>query len=378
MPRSVRRLTCVLISAVSFTLLCAGVWLIGVLTLGIPRANTRLGHASPDLNPFLRSLLSGYLLVREQALDSPAGDEEASLTLEVREGETAAAVIKQLASAGVVHDELLLRSFLRYRGFDLGVEAGQYQLYGSMTVREIAESLQTARPLVVIFTVFEGWRMEEIAFAIEGSGLNISASEFIEACQQQISGYSFSDQIPIPPSLEGFLFPDTYYFDYDASVGDVVAAMLDNFDGKVGTELRSAFNLRELTLLEAVTLASIVEREAVIPDERPHIASVFLNRLALEMKLEADPTVQYALGFQTDSWWKSPLTLDDLAFPSPYNTYQIAGLPPAPIANPGFDSLRAVAFPAESTDLYFRALCDGSGRHAFAQTFEEHLQNACP
>lgn len=378
MPKSVSRLTCIFFCAAAFMAICAGVWLVGVLVLGIPQANTRLGQPSPALNPVLRNVLSGYLLVREGALDSPAGEVDASITLVVQEGDTAAVVIDQLALAGVVHDELLLRSYLRYRGYDLGVEAGQYQLYGSMTVREIAETLQTARPLAVVFTLLEGWRIEEIAAAIEASELNISASEFIVACTRSYSGYSFTNQLSAVPSLEGFLFPDTYFFDYEAGVTDVVEAILDNFEAKVGSDLRSGFENHGLSLFEAVTLASIIEREAVIADERPIIASVFLNRLALEMKLEADPTVQYALGFQASSWWKSPLTLDDLAFDSPYNTYLYPGLPPGPIASPGYDSLRAVAFPAESAYLYFRALCDGSGRHAFAQTFEEHLQNACP
>jgi UPF0755 protein len=116
----------------------------------------------------------------------------------------------------------------------------------------------------------------------------------------------------------------------------------------------------------------------VVSDERPLIAGVFLNRLVLGMKLETDPTVQYAAGQQPDgTWWKKSLTYDDLAYPSPYNTYQVNGLPPGPIANPGMDSLRAVATPEETPFIFFRARCDGSGRHLFAVTYEEHLQNAC-
>jgi UPF0755 protein len=134
-----------------------------------------------------------------------------------------------------------------------------------------------------------------------------------------------------------------------------------------------------LTFDEAVILASIVQREAVVEDEQPMIASVFLNRLSIGMKLETDPTVQYALGYQEDrgSWWKSPLGLDDLAFDNPYNTYLYQGLPPGPICNPGLPALRAVAFPAQSPYYFFRAKCDGSGRHFFAVTFDEHLNNAC-
>jgi UPF0755 protein len=121
----------------------------------------------------------------------------------------------------------------------------------------------------------------------------------------------------------------------------------------------------------------MVEREAVINEEKPLIASVFLNRLALDMKLDSDPTVQYAIGYDP-VWWPNPLSLADLEVDSPFNTYKYAGLPPAPIANPGLSALRAVAFPADTPYFYFRARCDGSGYHDFAETFEEHLSNGCP
>jgi UPF0755 protein len=155
--------------------------------------------------------------------------------------------------------------------------------------------------------------------------------------------------------------------------------MLDTFTLRVSPDLLEGFEEQGLSIHEAVTLASIVEREAVIPEERSRIAAVFLNRLERDMKLEADPSVQYALGLQASgSWWKADLTQQDLQVDSPYNTYLYTGIPPGPIANPGLSALQAVAEPMESDELYFRALCDGSGRHAFARTYEQHLQNACP
>ena len=147
---------------------------------------------------------------------------------------------------------------------------------------------------------------------------------------------------------------------------------------RITAEILSGFERQGLDIYEGITLASIVEREAVISDERDLIASVFINRLKIGMQLEADPTVQYALGKQIDgSWWKAPLSFDDLDIDSPYNTYRYPGLPPGPIANPGLESIEAVAFPAQSAYLYFRAACDGSGRHNFSTTFEEHQQFAC-
>jgi UPF0755 protein len=143
--------------------------------------------------------------------------------------------------------------------------------------------------------------------------------------------------------------------------------------------LQTGFAQQGLTLHQAVTLASIVEREAVVDDEMPLIASVFINRLTFGMQLEADPTVQYALGYDQagGSWWRTPLSAADLSVASDYNTYANFGLPPGPIAAPSLEALRAVAFPASSSFYFFQAGCDGSGRHVFAETYEEHLANNC-
>jgi len=143
--------------------------------------------------------------------------------------------------------------------------------------------------------------------------------------------------------------------------------------------MHAGFANQGLSLYEAVILASIVERETVVDGEQAIIASVFFNRLRQGMMLQADPTVQYALGYNDAwGWWKSPLSLEDLNFVSPYNTYLNDALPPGPIANPGLEALKAVAFPEETDYYFFRADCDGSGRHLFTSTFEEHRSNACP
>ena len=122
-----------------------------------------------------------------------------------------------------------------------------------------------------------------------------------------------------------------------------------------------------------------MQREAIQKDEAPLIASVYLNRWKIGMKLEADPTVQYAIGYNTaqSTWWTNPLSAFDLQFDSPFNTYVYDGLPPTPISNPGMEALNAVAFPAETTYYFFRAKCDGSGYHSFSETFEEHVGNGC-
>jgi UPF0755 protein len=365
-------------ASVLATLGCCGVWIVGMAIFGVPQAFTRLGPAYPDLNPILSTYLSIYLLANEKALDAPAGNPEVNIELEVAEGKPASVAIDQLREAGVLNNAPLLRNYMRYYGLDVSIEAGRFKVHGGMSIREIAEVLQSADITQDFFTIPEGWRVEEIAEALPIEMFDIEPDDFLSATRVRPLGYSFTDDLPEPPTLEGFLFPDTYHIDADFTAVDLVLAMLDNFEKQVGSDMHAAFNHQGLTIFEAVTLASIIEREAVVAEEQPIIASVFLNRLALDMKLEADPTIQYTLGKQESGWWKVDLTLDDINYDSPYNTYRYGGLPPGPIANPGLSALRAVAFPDETSYLFFRALCDKSGRHVFATTFEEHQQNACP
>jgi UPF0755 protein len=211
----------------------------------------------------------------------------------------------------------------------------------------------------------------------------VDAQEFLSIAQEPgpslLAKHDFLRTLSPGASLEGFLFPDTYRIPADADAAYLVDRMLENFGQQMTPIMRQQIGAQGLSVYEAVTLASIVEREAVVNEERPLIARVFLNRLSQGMRLEADPTVQYALGYQadTDRWWKSPLTQDDLQFDSPYNTYLYAALPPSPIANPGLATLQAVAQPEEAPYLFFVADCSDTapGSHVFSETFEEHLDN---
>jgi UPF0755 protein len=359
--------------------LCVAAWLALVAVFGIPNALGELGPPSPELGGMERYVLSAYLLTFQDRLHEPAGDPAVTVDLEVEEGETAGAVVAQLERVGVVSDGRLLEGFLRYRGLDTGIQAGRYQLSGEMTITELAQTLQRASLSEYSITVLEGWRREQIADLIDRRPFAFDGATFLSASQTPPADSPLAEQLAGVPSLEGFLFPDTYQLPPESRAEDLVARMLENFQERVSPELRAGFREQDLTLVEAVSLASIIEREAVIPEERPVIASVFLNRIRAGMRLEADPTVQFALGRGPDgTWWKSTLTAEDLKDPSVYNTYVHPGLPPGPIANPGLESLRAVAFPAETGYFFFRARCDGSGEHVFSETFEEHLQNSCP
>jgi UPF0755 protein len=292
-------------------------------------------------------------------------------------GESANSVAVHLYEAGLIRDPEAFRAYLIYSGLDTSIQAGSYKLSASSSAIDIAHKLQDATSAEVTFVILPGWRAEEIAASLPTSGLPVAADEFVAAVHTPSNDYDF---LIGTTSMEGFLFPDSYVISRTTSAEKIVAEFVRNFALHLSIDMRNGFEKQGLTIYQAVTLASIVEREAVHDEEKPIIASVYLNRLRIKMKLDADPTVQYALGydFVSGTWWKNPLSLDDLKYDSPFNTYTFAGLPPAPIANPSLKSLQAVAFPAETPYYYFRAKCDDSGYHAFAATFDEQMANGCP
>ena len=339
---------------------------------------------NPALGPVEAAGLSAYLALNRDALREPVSDDTTPVTVEILPGQNASQVADALLSLGLISDATLFKNYLRYYGLDRQLEAGSYELTPGMTIPEIAQALTDASPPEVTVRITEGWRREQIADWIDQQPeIPFSGAEFLQATGAGVivsPQISIAAEIPEGATLEGFLFPDTYRLEKDAPATDLVERMLRNLDEKYTPQMRLDSLNNGLTVYEVITLASIVEREAVVPDERPTIASVYLNRLAAGMRLEADPTVQYAMGYQpeTGQWWNLNLTQADYrAVNSPYNTYLYPGLPPGPIANPGLDSIMAVIYPAETPYYYFRATCDGSGRHVFSETFEEHVGNAC-
>ncbi len=238
----------------------------------------------------------------------------------------------------------------------------------------------------IVVRVGEGWRLEQTADTLAAS-TTLNAAEYKQrGLTGDLSGldaakYAFLTLRPAGASLEGFLYPDTYRLPAEgATVLDLLERQLDSFGEKVMPvwQAAQAEGGTALTLHQVLTVASIVEREAAVDEERPLIAAVYLNRLARGMKLQADPTVQYAMGFQPDTgrWWKVPMYLEEYdSVASPYNTYKVAGLPPGPICSPSLKSIRAVLAPAKHEYLFFVAEPGGTGRHVFAQTYEEHLKN---
>jgi UPF0755 protein len=330
------------------------------------------GTASEALGDLL---LKVYLAFHQDKISRPASDDPTPVVFIVEPGETAGDIALRLKRLGLINDAELFRQLARYYNADSKLEAGRYELRANMTMGEIIEALQHGRLEEIKLTIPEGWRAEQIAEML-AQEVGIDGDEFLALVRGAVFDYEFLQERPPGATLEGFLFPDTYYLPVQPTALDIIERMLANFDQRFTAEMRQMAAEREMTIYRVVTLASIVEREAVVAEERPIIAGVFLNRLAKGMTLDADPTVQYALGYQEDTgqWWKTPVTLEEYTrVNSPYNTYLHRGLPPGPICNPGLASIQAVLEPVETDYLYFVAKGDGS--HAFARTFEEHLQN---
>lgn len=348
--------------------------------LSIPSAaNSLYGPPSPTLSTMDIYNLSYKLINAEKNLLVPTDPNGGLIEFTILPDEPVNTILANLETQSLIPDSQALSNYLIYKGYDTQIQAGTFALTTAMTPVEIALTILNASPSNTTLVILPGWRLEEIANTLPSSGLTISPQEFITAAQQRPTGISFISEIPFGSPIEGFFFPDTYQVIRNLTPNELINILLANFDRQVTPDIKTGFTQQGLTLYQGVTIASIVEREAVITEEKPVIASVLLNRLNNNIRLETDPTVQYALGYnQTQStWWTNPLSFNDLQFDSLYNTYLYAGLPPGPISNPSLAALRAVAFPADTDYLYFRAACDGSGAHNFAYTYEEHVANGC-
>ena len=362
-----------------FLLLALAVCLLILLvSAGVPAAARHYyGTPSSDLSVTQVFQYSAMLLWDDGQLTQPLDRNGQERPFKIQEGEPIESFAARLRQAGVIRDAGALRDYLIYTGLDKSVQAGEYKMSPGMSIVDIAHLVQDATPTEVTFVVWPGWRLEEIAESLPTSGLNITPEELLGEAVAPHRGFEF---LSGEGSTEGFMFPDSYVLPRSATVSQLMDTMLHNFSLHLTVDLTEGFSRQGLSVYQAVTLASIVQREMVHSDEGPAIAAVYLNRLRSGMKLDADPTVQYALGYNAlqQTWWTNPLTALDLQAPSSYNTYITDGLPPTPISNPSLDALRAVAKPDESPYFYFNARCDGSGYHQFAQTFEEHLKHLCP
>lgn len=340
--------------------------------------------ANPRLDWVQRLYLEYYLTERATELADRAGAGLEPQLFTVAPGQDAATIAANLHRAGLLTNPELFLKYLTYYGLDGGLVAGDYRLDPRQPIPELAKSLGAGGAQRLELGFLPGWRSEEMANYLRAvNPAQIDAGEFLELVNTRLgldlSPFAFLANLPDDASLEGYLFPGKYPLEPDTNSEELVRLMLERFDEQVTPTMRQAFGVQGLTLHQAVTLASIIEKEATLPEEKPLMAAVFLNRWRTGMRLQADPTVQYALGYDAaaGTWWKSPLDAADLAKESPYNTYLIDGLPPGPISNPGPTSLQAIADPAAVDFLFFVLDCGGAtpGRHVFSVTYEEHLSH---
>jgi UPF0755 protein len=348
-------------------------WNVGHAALGFADVPTTLcGLSSPN-----DVVLSAYLEAHADQLDSPAGSDDAPVTFVVTPGETAGQIADRLERQSLISDAELFRRYVQHHGLDAGIEAGEFTLRQTMTIPQVARALQEARRPEQLVTIREGLRLEQVAADV-AEQTTIGEDAFLQlatsAWRDRPYASAFLSVVPADATLEGFLYPDTYRLPEQATADDLVERMLTTFDERVTRGIETAAGQHGLDLYQLVTLASIVEREAVLEQERRTIAGVFHNRLQAGWTLDACPTVQYALGSPGD-WWPR-FTLKDTDTPSPYNTYQNLGLPRGPICSPGLASIKAAAQPADTAYFFFLADCTrDDGSHLFAETEAEHYAN---
>ena len=313
------------------------------------------------------------------------------VTITITEDDDGGSVADKLTDAELINFGMYFETRFRFSGDDF--QPGTYTLRHGMSVSEIIETISvpseddpnvtiTAPGEAIEVTFIEGERIEQQAQKLVDAGWEGDPQSFIDAAYAypNPTAWDFLESLPDGASLEGFLFPDTYNFASNAEAQVVIDTMLTRFDNQFDDTMRQQAEDQGLSIFDVVTLASIVEREAAVEEERVTIAGLYRNRLNAGMALQADPTAQYAVG-TAEEWWPTLNTeLLEQAWTSPYNTYNedlAPGLPPGPIDNPGLRALQAVLQPEEHDYVYMMAKGDDSGTHAFTASLEEHEQNIC-
>lgn len=317
-------------------------------------------------------LIAGYLFLYNQTYLTSAEITSAQ-TVAIAKGDNALVAGEKLSNAGVISGKYYLAYYLWKKGQLHNLVAGVYVFSPGVKIPEVAriitggEVASTAIPV----TFPEGWTIKDMAERLKSNGF--SDSEFLalanEPSQELKDKFPFLKEIPKGKSLEGYLFPDTYFFAKDASSQVIIEKMLKNFEQKITDSMKAEIATQKKSLYDVVIMASIIEKETKFANEMKIVSSVFYNRLAIGQRLQSDATLEYVLGDK-----KIQHTAAETQNSSPYNTYQHAGLPPGPVANPGINAIGAAIYP-EKTD-YFYFLTDlKTMKTVFSKTFDEHVAN---
>ncbi|MCK9496676.1 MAG: endolytic transglycosylase MltG [Dehalococcoidia bacterium] len=322
------------------------------------------------------ALAAGFRQVSEVTVSSVSA--EGTVDVVIQQGAAPSEIIERLADVGVAADGETLETLILLTGSGSGLQAGEYTFALNTPPAEIVRRLVEGPPRIERITFRAGLRVEQIGLTLEQEGYFTRDEWDAAVAAAQTRDFQGDD-----PDFLGYLMPGTYEIKDETTAASLLEEMLDRFDELVTPSLLEDAEAQDWTLYEVLTLASVVEREAVHPEEKPAIAAAFRNRINQGIALQADPTVQFALtlgeggsaSIEEFGWWKGELTIDDLALDSPYNTYIYPGLMPGPIANPDIESIEAVIRPADVEYLYFVASPECDGRHLFASTLDEHNAN---
>jgi UPF0755 protein len=294
-------------------------------------------------------------------INSPANTIEHQATFIIRAGETFNELTSRLKSKGIIASTIRFKLYSRMTGSDKQLKAGEYRLSATMTPGQILDMLVQGRSILYRLTIPEGFTIKQIAQEIARQGLG-SAEDIHKLATDPLVAQSYALEAQ---TLEGYLFPDTYYFPKHVDPRNIITKMVERFKAQFHPAWEQRANKLNFSVHQIVTLASIIEKETGAPSERPIIASVFHNRLKKKMRLESDPTVIYGIPN-----FDGNIKRHHLQTRTPYNTYKIRGLPPGPIANPGSASIKAALYPHKTDFLYFVAKKDGT--HHFSTNINDH------
>jgi UPF0755 protein len=321
----------------------------------------KLGVAVLIILFFLLAGVAGVYLNIVADAKTAAGKGAVEQVVMVRSGQGVKALSVMLYNKGIILHPIKFRLFARIKGYDKHVKAGEYLFSDAMTPEKILQIMVEGKVLLHRLTIPEGYNLRQIARAVAVAGLGTEADFFKTATDPE---FVHSQRIDAQ-TFEGYLFPDTYYFAIDATPKDIIRTMIKRFREVFTAKWKDRAKTLGMTIHQVITLASIIEKEAGVAEERPIISSVFHNRLKRKMRLESDPTVIYGI-----EDYNGNITRKDLESPTPYNTYTMRGLPPGPISNTGVKAIEAALYPADTKFLYFVSKKDGT--HYFSTNFKAH------
>ena len=314
---------------------------------------------------------NSYLVAEEQQDVDVDMNSEETIAIEIPQGATTRDIASILKENGIIGSELSFRIKSRFSGADGTYNYGTFYLSKNMDTDQIISTLQGASQSsdTMRLTIPEGYTARQIAALVDEMGI-VTGDDFINEMNNGTFDYAFLEGIPKRDYyLEGYLFPDTYFLSGNETAHDIISMMLDRFEQVYNEDINDALASTDYTLDQIITIASMVESEAKLDEERPTIAGVIYNRLDIDMPLQIDSTVQYALATRNEVVTESDLQVD-----SPYNTYQNTGLPAGPICNPGEASILAALNPEEHNYYYYVLKEQGGSEHHFAENYDDFLE----